>query len=73
MFLVFRDTCFKKDAMAKFSVTVEVVHAYLVEVEANDERAAVDEVDHMLENTIKKRGEFIDTHIEVDDEPERLA
>lgn len=59
--------------MAKFSVTVEVVHAYLVEVEANDERAAVDEVDHMKADTIKKCGEYIDTHILVDDEPERFA
>lgn len=59
--------------MAKFSVTVEVVHAYLVEVEANDERVAVDKVDSMSPDAVKKCGEYIDTHILVDDEPERIA
>lgn len=59
--------------MAKFSVTVEVVHAYLIEVDASDERAAVDEVDSMSPDAVKKCGEYIDTHILVDDEPERFA
>lgn len=31
--------------MAKFSVTVEVVRAYLVEVEADNEHIAIDKVD----------------------------
>jgi len=59
--------------MAKFSVTVEVVRAYLVEVEAQDAHAAINEVEDMPLALVERKGEYIDSHILVDDEPERFT
>ena len=58
--------------MAKFSVTVEVVRAYLVEVEADNEHIAIDKVDGMNVEAIETHGDYLDTHILVDDELERI-
>lgn len=58
--------------MAKFSVTVEVIRAYFIEVEADSAEAAISKVGDMSVVDIEDKGEYLDTHTVIDDEPERF-
>jgi hypothetical protein len=56
----------------KYAVGVEVIRAYVIEVEANTAGEALQKVDELTPEFIDINGEYVDTHTLVEDEPELL-
>lgn len=52
-----------------YTVSVEVIRAYVVEVEASTAGEAMQKVENMTPEQIDTDGEYIDTHV-IPDEPE---
>lgn len=55
--------------VANYSISVDVIRSYVIDVEANSPQAAIAEVENMNPDYIDKHGDYIDTHL-VADEPE---
>lgn len=56
--------------MPRYEVSVEVVRAYVVVVEADSPQAAAARVEDMELSDVEADDNYVDTHRVVDDEPE---
>jgi hypothetical protein len=53
-----------------YDVSVEVIRAYVVKVEARTAGEAMQKVDALTPDYIDANGEYVDTHVVIADDPE---
>lgn len=56
--------------MKKYSVGIEVIRAYVIEVEAETPQAATQKAEDLSPDFIDANGEYVDTHTIAEDDPE---
>jgi hypothetical protein len=56
----------------KYTVGIEVIRAYVIEVEANTAGEALQKAEELTPEFIDNNGEYVDTHTLIEDEPELL-
>lgn len=59
--------------MARYQVSVEVIKSYIVTIQATSAEEAVQRVENAPLSRIETEGDYVDTQIDVDTEPERVG